>query len=87
MRPAAGPSAAGRRAGRSAERPAGLAGRRRAASCVGRSGGHARKVLASARGWPSGSASLAGMLAQLHSGLSARYPGDPRVAELADALT
>ena len=32
------------------------------------------------------SASLTGMLAQLHAGLSARYPDDPRVAELADAL-
>ena len=32
------------------------------------------------------SASLTGMLAQLHTGLSARYPDDPRVAELADAL-
>jgi transcriptional regulator with XRE-family HTH domain len=32
------------------------------------------------------SASLAGMLAQLHAGLSARYPRDPRVAELAEAL-
>jgi len=26
------------------------------------------------------------MLAQLHAGLSARYPDDPQVAELADAL-
>jgi hypothetical protein len=33
-----------------------------------------------------GSASLTGMLAQLHAGLSVRYPDDPRVAELADAL-
>jgi hypothetical protein len=32
------------------------------------------------------SATLAGMLNQLHAGLSARYPADPRVAELAEAL-
>jgi hypothetical protein len=32
------------------------------------------------------SVSLRGMLAQLHNGLSARYPGDARVKELADAL-
>ena len=32
------------------------------------------------------SASLFGMLAQLHTGMAARWPDDPRVADLADAL-
>jgi transcriptional regulator with XRE-family HTH domain len=32
------------------------------------------------------SASLQGMLTQLHTGLAGRWPDDPRVAELADAL-
>jgi hypothetical protein len=32
------------------------------------------------------SASLRGMLAQLHTGMAARWPDDPRVADLADAL-
>jgi transcriptional regulator with XRE-family HTH domain len=32
------------------------------------------------------SASLLGMLAQLHTGMAARWPDDPRVADLADAL-
>jgi len=33
------------------------------------------------------SASLRGMLAQLHTGMAARWPDDPRVADLADALS
>jgi transcriptional regulator with XRE-family HTH domain len=32
------------------------------------------------------SANLLGMLAQLHTGMAARWPDDPRVADLADAL-
>ena len=33
-----------------------------------------------------GSVRLCGMLTDLHAGMAARWPGDPRVAELAEAL-